>query len=162
MLANQPTETFCGESIRDIIAWLEKQKESWVPTDEQRHALGIVIKHSNPNADSTKVLESLLDDLTKIANPKVAKWKEKQKEQKPADLPPGFYYITEDGKRYYTKEFRYKVVENEKPAWKPSEDQMVGLLIAIGDEEEKGSDVVNPLRSLYYDLKKLTLTPLTL
>ena len=63
----------------------DKQKEQfWVPTDEQRHALGMVIKYSDSNADSTKVLESLLDDLTKIANPKVANWKDKQKEQKPA------------------------------------------------------------------------------
>jgi len=46
-------------------------------------------------------------------------WLEKQKEQKPMDLPPGFYFITPDGKKYYSKEFRYgdmkmKVVENEK------------------------------------------------
>lgn len=72
-----------AKQVDDFLAYLERQEESWVPTDEQRHALGMVIKHSNPNADSTKVLESLLDDLTKIANSKVAKWKENQKEQKP-------------------------------------------------------------------------------
>lgn len=69
-----------------VLTYLEKQKEqTWIPTDEQRTALGMVLKHSDPDADSTKVLESLLDELTKISNPKVAKWKEKQKEQKPVD-----------------------------------------------------------------------------
>lgn len=102
-----------GYQMVDIEAWLEKQKEQfWVPTDEQRHALGMVIKYSDSNADSTKVLESLLDDLTKIANPKVANWKDKQKERKPAsteDMP----YITDE--HFYEREpadsFKYKLAE---------------------------------------------------
>ena len=41
---------------------------------------------------------------------------EKQ-EQKPTDLPAGFYYIDQDGNKYYSKEFRYgdmkmKIVED--------------------------------------------------
>lgn len=56
----------------------------------------------------------------------ITKWceipSEKQKEQKPVDLPPGFYFIDPDGNKYYSKEFRFddikmKVVEKEqKPA----------------------------------------------
>ena len=65
----------------EIITWLEEQKEQWVPTDEQRCALAYVIKYSEPEAESTKVLESLADDLTKIANPRVPKWKEQRKEK---------------------------------------------------------------------------------
>ena len=42
-----------------------------------------------------------------------------------------------------------------RPSWKPSEEQMKGLLVAIGDEKERGSDVVKPLRSLYPQLQKL-------
>ena len=40
-------EEFChtGFTYAEITAWLEKQKErNWIPTDEQRHALGMVIK----------------------------------------------------------------------------------------------------------------------
>lgn len=87
-LTDVPEERFTslGTTLKDCLAYLEKLKEQfWVPTDEQRHALGMVLKYSDSNDDSTKVLESLLDDLTKVANPKVAKWKEKQKEQKPAE-----------------------------------------------------------------------------
>lgn len=81
-----------GITKKEAIAYLEKQKEQyWIPSDEQRFALGMVLKHSDPNAENTKILESLADDLTRIANPKVAKWKEqykeKQKEQKPIDQP---------------------------------------------------------------------------
>jgi hypothetical protein len=32
---------------------------------------------------------------------------------------------------------------------------MAGLLVAIGDEKERGSDVAKTLRSLYEQLKKL-------
>ena len=38
--------------------------------------------------------------------------------------------------------------------WKPSEEQMSGLLVAIGDAKERGSDVAKTLQSLYRDLKK--------
>ena len=34
-------------------------------------------------------------------------WLEKQKEQKPAQFPQGFYYIDHNGNKYYSKEFRY-------------------------------------------------------
>lgn len=49
---------------------------------------------------------------------------EKQKEQKPTDLPAGFYFIDQEGNRYYSKELRYnngtstttmKVKEEQKP-----------------------------------------------
>ena len=83
MLANQPVGTFYGERIKDILAYLEKQKE-----------------------------------------------------QKPAGLPPGFYFIDLDGNRYYSKEFRYgdmkmKVVEKEqKPAeWSEEDEKRVKQLI---------------------------------
>ena len=33
-------------------------------------------------------------------------WLKKQKEQKPSDLPAGFYYIDGKGNKYYSKEFR--------------------------------------------------------
>ena len=46
ILANQPIETFYGESIRDIIAYLERQKEQkphWKPSEEQMEALDCAI-----------------------------------------------------------------------------------------------------------------------
>ena len=42
-----------------------------------------------------------------------------------------------------------------RPHWKPGEEQMAGLLAAIGDEKERGSDVAKTLHSLYEQLKAL-------
>ena len=125
---------------KEYIKYLEKQKEQfWVPTDEQRHALGMVIKYSDSNADSTKVLESLLDDLTKIANPKVANWKDKQKEQKPAEWSEEDekhrQWILEclaDGKRKvpeFAEQYQaaFDWLKSLRPSWKPSEEELVAL-----------------------------------
>ena len=70
-----------------------------------------------------------------------ATWMKKkmEKEQKPSDMPPGFYFIDLDGKKYYSKEFRYgdmkmKVVENEKeqkPAeWSEEDEKMLNNILA--------------------------------
>ena len=61
-------------------------------------------------------------------------------EQKPADLPPGFYFIDQDGNKYYSKEFRYgddikempfsqlnppPIIPEQKPAeWSEEDEKM--------------------------------------
>ena len=59
--------------------------------------------------------------------------------------------------REHYKKFLTSLPErfNLRSSWKPSEEQMAGLLVAIGDEKERGSDVAKTLRSLYEQLKKL-------
>jgi hypothetical protein len=94
----------CFYTIEECNEWIERQKEQiWIPTDEQRTALGMVLKHSDPDADSTKVLESLLDELTKIANPKVAKWKEKEinRKSKEAIIAEYGHELEEEIEKYH-------------------------------------------------------------
>ena len=131
-------ESNCNHSvIDDWLAYLEKQEEPWIPTDEQRFALGMVIKHSDPDADSTKVLESLLDALTKIANPKVAKWKEKQKEQKPKvkGKNPLSPHELNDARLEGISQGRQDVIEHpeqfglQKPAWSEEDEKMLNRCI---------------------------------
>jgi ribosomal protein S1 len=55
---------------------------------------------------------------------------------------------------FFKRDWEEEIAKKEEH-WKPSEEQMKALLVTIGDEKERGSDVVKPLRSLYYDLKKL-------
>ena len=62
-----------------------------------------------------------------------------QKEQKPTDLPAGFYYIDSEGNKYYSKEFRYgdmklKVGEQKPVEYKPKagEDIYHAINEAIG------------------------------
>jgi hypothetical protein len=39
--------------------------------------------------------------------------------------------------------------------WKPSNQELAVMLTAIGDERQKGSNVVNELQNIYQQLKKL-------
>lgn len=69
-----------------------------------------------------------------------------QVEQKPVDLPPGFYFIDLDGNRYYSKEFRYgdmkvKIAEPTPTAANPS-------VTEIPDH-----DLAQELRRRGYDVK---------
>lgn len=49
---------------------------------------------------------------------------------KPADLPPGFYFIDLDGKRYYSKEFRYGDMKMKVVEQNPAED-VIGEAISF-------------------------------
>lgn len=65
--------------------------------------------------------------------------------QKPADLPPGFYFIDQDGKRYYSKEFRYgdmkmEVVENEKPEWSEEDEKKIHFLSRLIEFQVKDDE----------------------
>lgn len=108
-----------ANKIVDIYdAFIEKQKEQ---------------KQSETEKEYVKTLKGLVSDfirdtcggITDVAYyQKICDWLEgRHIEQKPADLPPGFYFIDLDGKKYYSKEFRFgdmkmKIVEDksEKPA----------------------------------------------
>lgn len=100
------------EAIRVV-----KTTKDW---SELREALAVLVPELAESEDD-KAKRLILDlPFKHEADYKFVKdWLEKQKEPKPVDLPPGFYFITPDGKRYYSKEFRFgdirmKVVENEK------------------------------------------------
>ena len=63
-------------------------------------------------------------------------WLKKQKEQKPADLPAGFYVTFPDGKKYYTKEMRcngmnVKVVEPKQVKWSEEDEDAINGAIGI-------------------------------
>ena len=69
-----------------------------------------------------------------VTKEKVLVWLEKQKEQKPADLPAGFYVTLPDGKKYYTKEMRcnnmkVKVVTPQPLAWSEEDKSILEALI---------------------------------
>ena len=77
--------------------------------------------------------------LTNSKKQRYISYLEKQKEQKPTDLPAGFYYIDLNGNRYYSKEFRYgdmklKVGEQKPVEYKPKagEDIYHAINEAIG------------------------------
>ena len=50
-------------------------------------------------------------------------------------------------------EGRWKVLVDNY--WKPSDKELAAMLTAIGDERQKGSDVVKELQNIYQQLKKL-------
>ncbi len=78
----------------------------------------------------------------------------KQKEQKPTDLPPGFYFIDLDGKRYYSKEFRYgdmkmKVVEQKSAEWSEEDERILkGIIGKIDHDQTYGVSKVEMLTFL--------------
>ena len=82
-------------------------------------------------------------------------WLEKQKEQKQTDLPAGFYFIDLDGKKYYSKEFRYgdmKVkVNDQKPTdyWSVMDDIALDGNIKqkpVEREEDNETDIQKAFR----------------
>ena len=141
-------ETFGDLKVSDILAWLEKRKEQRYTKEEVLEEL----RKDLCNNDIYRVPEWLRVVLlmAKENGKKEAEWKDRPanwneekeakyqhemsyipKPEKPADLPPGFYFITLDGKKYYSKEFRMgdmkmKVVENEqKPVEWSEEDERI-------------------------------------
>ena len=101
-----------------------------------------------------------LDDITTDDTDRWIAWLEKQKEQNPAEKSSMLKILKEHlantPREQLDAEFEaLKDLTIDKPSWKPGEEQMAGLLVAIGDEKERGSDVVKTLRSLYEQLKKL-------
>ena len=82
---------------------------------------------------------SVYDDEDYRCHIGISKWceipSEKQKEQKPADLPSGFY-VTLDGEKYYAKEMRcngmsVKVVEPKPAEWSEEDDQLIGFIFDL-------------------------------
>jgi len=119
--AGTTEKEYIANTMKQVRAFREKQKEKPKSTDSISSDCASDVKcedRSPKHSDS---------DGTDIRDTP-AYWRGwddamKQKEQKPADLPPGFYFIDLDGKKYYSKEFRFgdmkmKVVEDkqEKPA----------------------------------------------
>lgn len=79
----------------------------------------LAVEHAFPElreSEDERIRKLLVEKISNLAcgcfisqeqKQKFIHYLEKQKEQKPADLPPGFYFIDLDGNRYYSKEFRY-------------------------------------------------------
>lgn len=57
--------------------------------------------------------------------------------------------------RGVAKNYAEFVAEHLKNRWKPSDEQMAALLVAVGDEKKLGSDVSKELYELYLQLKQL-------
>lgn len=57
--------------------------------------------------------------------------------------------------RGVAKNYAEFVAEHLEERWKPSDRELGAMLTAIGDERQKGSDVVKELQNIYQQLKKL-------
>lgn len=102
---------------------------------------------------------------------KAIDWLEKQGEQKPAwseEDEDMLYKVTAILNRLCAKgeEFIWSPktleklffwLQNLKPQshWKPSDRELGAILVAIGDEKQKGSNVAKELRNIYQQLKEL-------
>ena len=102
-LSEHNWQGFGGATIDECIAWLEKQKEpEW--SDIDREMLDRIIERGCCELPPrTRALTS--DMIQWLQWMKEGRIAPKQKEQKPTDLPAGFY-VDKDGKKYYTKELR--------------------------------------------------------
>lgn len=164
--------------VKHILAWLEKQKEqepSWSEEDEKR-VKQLIYDTEFIKAHYEKIKEKLGErfnnDLIRDCDEQIAWLKSlssnlKKKNEDVAKLCSNEWSEEDElmiltiiqtletlGGRGTTG-MQIDWLKSLRPSWKPSEEQMKVLLVAIGDEKERGSDVVKPLRSLYYDLKKL-------
>lgn len=138
------------DHFRSAIAWLEKQKESLhIPETCKENADSFTDeKDRNIRGCIGMALADVSESRFKIYGVTLKEclaYLEKQKEQKPSDLPAGFYFIDQDGNKYYSKEFSYnngtftttmKVKEEQKPNHNtlPIEQQMEAAMIAIRRE----------------------------
>lgn len=125
-------------------AWLEKQKE---PHYTKRNALfDKCVENCDPEV-MKKVSDEVDEMLEKEQKPNFdTHWENgsivcEQKEQKPADLPAGFYVTLPDGKKYYAKEMRcngmnVKVVEPKPAEWSEEDELMMKAVIGILDESD--------------------------
>ena len=139
------------------------QNKQWIPTDEQRFALGMVIKHSDPHLASTKTLESLLDDLTKLANPKVAKWKGKRETGKLVKKPSMVKLLREhlantpkeqlDAEFEALKEFTIpKTVESME--WNAEDEKIINaIIIGYQDRDFRNSQIPEQIGVSKEDVK---------
>lgn len=97
----------------------------------------------------TVASEAYLVESTGIKKDSYLSYLEKQKEPKQTDLPAGFY-VTLDGKKYYTKEMRcnnmkVKVVTPQPPSWSEEDTEMYinvasslrGYACGLENEEHK-------------------------
>jgi hypothetical protein len=79
---------------------------------------------------------------------------ESKKEQKPTDLPAGFYFIDQDGNKYYSKEFRYnngtftttmKVEKEQKSEWSEADETKLRDVVHIVED----SGYIRPIKEHY-------------
>lgn len=113
---------------KDVVAWLEKQKE---------HKLNV---NDNAKEMFIKALECVEE--------------QNAKGYKLTDCDKNSWW--QDFKNYTSCTIEQKPVdEHLKERWKPSDRELSAILVSIGDERLKGSDVVKELRNIYQQLKKL-------
>lgn len=162
MLANQPIGTFYGEPIKDIIAYLEKQKgqkplpgfDDLTPDEKMNHPLYL------EGFDAGR-------EVGRIEAEQRPGWSEEEEQW----LDNAIYFL-ESAKRHYIDD-PYEIEEtivwlkslknrgnflkrnSNSPSWKPSAAQMVALLSELPVVKGSGNKVQNILESLYDDLTKL-------
>ena len=107
---------------QDLIDWVEKQK----PTENSDFKVRLAdYMQKASQKDGRYVLSS--ESILKMAEEELLK---RGVVQKPAELPAGFYYVDEDGKKYYSKEFRagamrFMVPDEQKQTERIEEDEAV-------------------------------------
>jgi len=131
------------------IEYLDEAEQKYWRKDEQKEPLPIPDKFSGLKSLMLQYLQSAANrkDDTEIENDTdlfgrkildyVWKYSDEQKEQKPADLPAGFY-VTLDGKKYYTKEIHckgmnVKVVEPKPAEWSEEDEKHINNILDIID-----------------------------
>ena len=107
-----PSASMC----QDAILYLERQKERFLKPNNSSGE-----PYDTPFPDAQEYIEKRgfaipwndgevfvdKDYITQTVA-SILRWADEHpKEQKPTDLLPGFYFITEDGKKYYSKELRF-------------------------------------------------------
>ena len=130
------------------IAYLEKQKEKekydrMMPVydnlDSFESALAKAWKTYNDSGSRT--VDGCEDDYVECAHAKGFRegylfGLEKQKEQKPEELPAGFYVTLPDGEKYYAKEMRcngmnVKVVEPKPAEWSEEDEETLDMCLDV-------------------------------
>jgi hypothetical protein len=162
-----------GPTQEEVLAWLEKQKKreegdrtdeakiywrGWndsMKQKEQKSIESVAAEVTKDKESTIKFLKSagIMDDNGELAEMY-------RSEQKPADLPAGFY-VTLDGEKYYAKEMRcngmnVKVVEPKPAEWSEEDEKILHAIeLHVGQLDSgetingfSSSDMLRVLKSL--------------
>ena len=143
-----------GDNIIAVVMNPEGREEGLIYTKQGKHNafcpridsdLFIIIPEPElTESEDERIRKELIGQVEKSGHHPSDKarwlaWLEKQKEKKQTlDLPAGFYFIDQDGNKYYSKEFRYnngtftttmKVKIEQKQEWSEEDKQVVDEII---------------------------------